>query len=119
MERESPVILGGPEQCTYALKSTQELVGGLCPRFLLQLVSKQDKGHPHGVCMMIPFTGAYGPLSLWSLARLEILVNGILWFTQAEVVTSQPGVLRMLGGVQGPGAATALRHPPHCGTRNR
>lgn len=70
MERESPVILGGPEQGTYALQSTQELVGGLCPCFLLQLVSKQDKGHPHGACTMIPFTGAYGPSNLWSLLGL-------------------------------------------------
>lgn len=58
MERESPVILGGPEQGTHALRSTQELVGGLCPHFLLQLVSKQDKGHPQGICVMVPFTGA-------------------------------------------------------------
>lgn len=70
MERESPVILGSPEQGTYALQSTQELVGGLCPRFLLQLVSKQDKGHLHGTCAMWAFTGAYGPLSLWSLLGL-------------------------------------------------
>lgn len=39
-----------PEQDTYTMKSTQELGvasgGGLCPHFLLQLVSKQDQGTP-------------------------------------------------------------------------